>query len=147
MQPVVLAVYGDHLPALGTSVLQAIGVDGDKGKDSPESALLMHRTPGLIWTTGGRALTRTGGITGMNYFIAYTLKSAGISHPYYTGFLLKAHDAMPVINHHVICLPDGSPVQTIPQASRALFNDYELLQYDMVFGRQYAAKSLFPEMK
>jgi len=146
-RPAVLAVYGDHLPALGSSVLRAIGVGSGEGPESREGVLAMHTTPGLIWATDGQTATRADGVTGMSYFVAYVLETAGISHPYYTGFLLTAHAGSPAMNHNLVCAPDGQPVGSIPKSSQAVINDYELLQYDMVFGKQYAAESLFPEMK
>lgn len=145
--PTVLAVYGDHLPALGNSVLRAIGVGSGVSSESRQGALAMHTTPGLIWATDGRRPTRADGVTGMNYFIAYLLEAGGISHPYYTGFLMTAHADAPAINHHLVCAPGGEPVGSVPTSSRAVMDDYELLQYDMIFGKRYAAESLFPEMK
>lgn len=145
-KPAVLAIYGDHLPAIGLSALRTLGVFNEMDAGSPQSELAMHTTPGLIWTTGGAAAQAHDGVTGMNYFSAYVLRTAGISHPYYTGFLLKAEAASPAFNHHVICSSGGLPVASFPPESRAIVSDYKLLEYDMIYGRQYAAARLFPEL-
>jgi len=142
-RPLVLAVYGDHLPALGNAALVAIGVTAGKSLDAPASALALHRTPGLVWTTGGLAAVPADGLIGLNYLTAYVLKGAGISHPFYTDFLSRLHGVLPAFNHHVICQPDGEPVSSIPRAAQAMVDDYALLEYDMIFGKQYASNRLF----
>lgn len=145
-KPAVLALYGDHLPALGASTLENIGVFSGSDNDSARRALAAHTTPGLIWSTGGPSAQPHDGVTGMNYFIPYVLKTAGISHPFYTGFLMDMHATLPAMNAHVICRRDSQPVASVPPESLPTLNDYELLQYDMLYGQQYAA-GLFPELK
>lgn len=146
-KPAVLAVYGDHLPAIGTSALRTIGVFSESNEGSPQSQLALHTTPGLIWTTGGPAAIPHDELVGMNYFSGYLLKTAGISHPFYTGFLPEAEITLPAFNHQVVCTSGGQPVASFPEASQATADDYELLQYDMIYGNRYAATSLFPELE
>lgn len=146
-KPVVLIVYGDHLPALGEDELRAIGVAAGARPNSLAERLAMHQTPGLIWAWGGPPAARPGDLVGMNYLAGYILQSAGISHPFYTDFLLRLHEQLPVLDDNLICMPGGRPVAAIPQEDQPLAADYKLLEYDMLFGRRYALRSLFPELK
>ncbi len=145
--PVVLGLYGDHLPALGTDALQKLGVGSGSALDSPEAALAFHTTPGFVWSNAGPAPpAQASEITGMNYMAVALLRRAGISHPFYTGFLPQAERYALAIDRQFVVSPDGNSHRDIPPEAQAEMKIYELLEYDMIYGKQYAAKYLFPEL-
>ena len=66
----------------------------------------------------------------------HVLRSAGITHPYYTGFLGDIRDHFRVIDRSMLIDADGKPY---PDWSRKkeidpAIRDFRLLQYDMMFG-------------
>jgi hypothetical protein len=147
----ILSLYGDHLPALGNSTLVSVGAMAEGGPNAPQNALSAHTTPGLVWNTPDMGQTEIRGFavgkpTGMNYLISAILQDASISHPFYTTFLSKIHAGLPVMNFTTLCDANGQVIHAPPSSVLTEYNDYHLIEYDMLFGKRYAAPKLFPEL-
>lgn len=144
-KPAVLGAFGDHLPALGGDVLAQLQVSEGTVATLPRNALKLHSTPGVIWTTNPKG-RRVCGLVGMNYIPGLLLQAAGMSHPFYTAFLSVLRDKVPALNPAVACAANGEPETAIPASAEKEVEEYRLIQYDMLFGKEYAKPLLFTEV-
>jgi phosphoglycerol transferase MdoB-like AlkP superfamily enzyme len=77
------------------------------------------------------------------------LETAGINHPYYTGFLGRVDDKYSVVERHLLVQDNGDSTPDWSQAKLVdpLINDFRLLQYDAMFGHKHAVDRLFPGLR
>ncbi|MEP9371120.1 LTA synthase family protein [Mesorhizobium sp. KR1-2] len=144
----IVAMFGDHLPPLGPVYVETGFMESNVAKRRaplPEMSV-QHETPLVVWSnrTGP---AKTGSVSPA-FLPLHLLETAGISHPYYTGFLGELRGHYRVVDRNLLV---GADDETTPDWSREkaidpAIRDFRLLQYDMIFGRQHAAESFFPEM-
>ncbi len=149
-RPTILVFFGDHLPPLSAVYVESGFL---KNNTPPRKApiadmLSAHRTPLVIWSN------RTGSVdTGTispSLIPQQILKLAGMTHPYYTGFLGEVRDRYRVIDRQLLLNPDGrTGNQNWVEKKRAgpVVDEFRLLQYDMMFGKQYSRDAFFPTME
>ena len=122
------------------------GAGGEPQGAGPRNDL-EHETPLVIWSNRGGKVDELGGISPA-FIPLQVLKAAGITHPYYTGFLGQVHDRFRVIDRNMLIdaggkdYPDWARKRELDPAIR----DFRFLQYDMMFDRKAAAPKFFPEM-
>ncbi|WP_246671542.1 LTA synthase family protein [Mesorhizobium sp. B2-4-12] len=148
-RPTIIAFFGDHLPPLGPVYIETGFLKDNvapRKEPTPEAALEHHETPLVVWSN------RSGPIKGLGTvspaFLPYhILTAAGITHPYYTGFLGEMRERYRVVDRNLLLTPTG---QATPDWSRQkeidpAIRDFQLIQYDMMFGKRHAAPDFFPE--
>jgi hypothetical protein len=131
---VVVAMFGDHhptflIPDMGNRNLMALPF-GDPAKVLP--ADYAHRaimeTEYAIWPGGGPAELQAA-------FLGPLLaQRAGIGLDRYWSFIAHAAREHPVVQRRFVTNPDGAAADADDATVRGL----RLLQYDLLFGRQYA---------
>jgi hypothetical protein len=144
-RPAVLVVFGDHVPPLGGAALQVLGAIPGSGASEPDVQLRRYSTPCVVWSNRPGARFDDG-VIGMNLLAGRIATVSGYSHPYYTHFLTEVYSALHGLNREVVITKTDAAVHKIPPDAQALIEDYKAIQYDMLFGAQYAKKSLFPDM-
>ncbi|SFT74544.1 Phosphoglycerol transferase MdoB [Mesorhizobium sp. YR577] len=147
-RPTVIAFFGDHLPPLGPVYIETGFM---KDQVAPRKAplpemSLQHETPLVIWSNRSGPAENIGSISPA-FLPLHVLQTAGISHPYYTGFLGGVREHFRVVDRNMLVTPND---EALPDWSRAKeidpeIRDYRLLQYDMMFGKRHAAPEFFPE--
>ena len=142
----VIVFFGDHLPPLNQGYTET-GFLKEPVPDrrEPPSALALHReTPLVIWSNRTGSMKDVGAISPA--LIPLKLfQVAGIEHPYYTGFLGRVDARYDVIERHVLISKSGpQPDWSQEKLIDPLINDFRLLQYDAMFGRQHTVKRFFP---
>jgi phosphoglycerol transferase MdoB-like AlkP superfamily enzyme len=148
-RPTILVFFGDHLPPLGPVYVETGFL---KNNVAPRKApvpdmLRQHETPLVVWSN--REGTVDTGTISPSLIPREILELAGMTHPYYTGFLGQVHDKYRVIERQLLLKPDGKTglqnwvgnPKTDP-----IIKDYRLLQYDAMFGKGYARDAFFPAM-
>jgi phosphoglycerol transferase MdoB-like AlkP superfamily enzyme len=105
-----------------------------------------HETPLVIWSN------RTGPVKDLGpvspAFLPYhILKTAGITHPYYTGFLGDLQKHYAVVDRNMLLETDGQAVMDWARQKKIdpMVRDFRYLQYDMMFGKRRGAAEFFPE--
>ena len=75
------------------------------------------------------------------------MRTAGISHPYYTGFLGETRENYSVVDRNLLLKPSGeaTPDWARQKEIDPAIRDFQLLQYDMMFGKRLSAPDFFPE--
>ncbi len=146
----VIAFFGDHLPPLGPVYEETGFLEGPVAprKGSPEEMGRNRETPLVIWSNRSGPVEDLGAISPA-FLPLHVLNTAGISHPYYTGFLAALHERYDVVDRSLLLNKDG---EATPDWSRAksidpAIRDLRLLQYDIIFifGKKHGAPRFFPE--
>ncbi|MCO5062995.1 MAG: LTA synthase family protein [Rhizobiaceae bacterium] len=147
-RPTVIAFFGDHLPPLNLGYVETKFLkEPVPDRREPPDALALHReTPLVVWSNKDGPIRDIGTISPA-FLPFYVLKTAGISHPYYTGFLGELNSKYHVVERHLLLGANGEPT---PDWSRAKdvdpsINDFRLLQYDAMFGNAYRTEAFFPK--
>ena len=103
-----------------------------------------HETPLVLWSNkSGSEIT---GTISPAFLPLKVLTMANMEHPYYTGFLADLHDAYPVIDNHLAIAKNGDALTSWRQQTDIAppLRQYELIQYDIMFGSKYGMPSFFP---
>ena len=149
-RPTVIAFFGDHLPPLGPVYVETgfmkEPVAPRKGPLAEMSR--QHETPLVVWSNRKGPVKNLGSIS-PSFIPLHVLKAAGITHPYYTGFLGEVRERYRVVDRNMLigtdgkAFPDWARKKEIDPAIR----DFRLLQYDMMFGKRDATWEFFPELQ
>ncbi len=147
-RPTVIAFFGDHLPPLGPVYVDTgfMKEPVAKRKAPINDMLVVHETPLVVWSNRTGAARDIGSISPA-FLPLHVLETAGITHPYYTGFLGEVHDRFRVVDRNVL-LPRLGETQFDWSRQKELdpaIRDFRWLQYDMMFGKRRGAKEFFPE--
>ncbi|HET7413280.1 MAG TPA: sulfatase-like hydrolase/transferase, partial [Pararhizobium sp.] len=149
-RPTILVFFGDHLPPLGPVYVETGFL---KQNVAPRKApvpdmLRQHGTPLVVWSNRGGTV-ETGTIS-PSLISLQILTLAGMTHPYYTGFLGQVRDKYRVIDRQLLLEPDGKTgIQdwVAKKRFKPLIDQYRLIQYDVMFGNGYSKDVFFPSTK
>ncbi|PZN55774.1 MAG: cation tolerance protein CutA [Proteobacteria bacterium] len=147
-RPTVIAFFGDHLPPLGPVYVETGFLkDNVAPRRGPPDQMRLHReTPMVIWSNRDGPVKELGSVSPA--FLPYhVLKVAGITHPYYTGFLGDLRQQFSVVDRHMLLKADGNAVADWLRQKEVepLLRNFRYLQYDMMFGKKFGASDFFPE--
>jgi phosphoglycerol transferase MdoB-like AlkP superfamily enzyme len=147
-RPTVIAFFGDHLPPLGPVYVETGFLKDNVAprKEPPDQMLLHHQTPLIVWSNRTGPAEEMGAVSPA--FLPYhILTTAGISHPYYTGFLGQMRERYSVVDRNLLMTPAGEATPDWARKKKIdpAIRDFRLLQYDMMFGKRRAAPDFFPE--
>jgi hypothetical protein len=78
----------------------------------------------------------------------HVLETAGITHPYYTGFLGRLHSRFHVVDRNMLISANGKdfPDWARKKPIDPAIDDFRLLQYDIMFGKHSGTWKFFPEV-
>ena len=132
----IVAIIGDHVAPLSADALGPFFAQLT-GLPEVERARRMRRVPLLVWANF--RLPREDGELSINALPSYLLARMGIPA---SGFLAVTDDVrrrIPVVGSYLQG-PEGEiwGWDSLPAREHALLEDYRLLQYDLLLGKQYA---------
>ena len=147
-RPTVIAFFGDHLPPLGHVYVETGFLKDNVAprRDTPEKMLEHHETPLVVWSNKTGPVTEIGAVSPA--FLPYhVLATAGITHPYYTGFLGALSERYRVVDRNLLLPVSGEPAPDWARRKEIdpAIRDFRFLQYDMMFGKRRAGPDFFPE--
>lgn len=126
-----IVFWGDHLP----------GLYGDDifAQNDP---WVMHEPPFFIYSTKQALLpVELGAATSPVYFAPILLKAAGLPYPAFYQMLLDMYPKMPAFEKELYYYQQNW--QKEKPTDFSLFEDYQLIQYDILQGKQYSLQSHF----
>ncbi len=147
-RPTIIAFFGDHLPPLGPVYVETGFLKDNVAprRDAPERMLAQHETPLVVWSN------KTGpskdiGTVSPSLLPYHVFTTAGITHPYYTGFLGALSERYKVVDRNLLLSVSGEPTADWARAKEIdpAIRDFRFLQYDIMFGKRRAAPDFFPE--
>ncbi|HHY05792.1 MAG TPA: sulfatase-like hydrolase/transferase [Clostridia bacterium] len=126
-QPTIIVFFGDHLPALGEDYQVYRETNFYQENRSYEEYQKMHTVPFILWSN---YLPHEAEVKLNASFLGpYLLHRAGLSGSFYTDYLFSLWQKAPLI-----------PKQTYyPKVGikKGSLTEYQLLQYDLLFGKNY----------
>jgi phosphoglycerol transferase MdoB-like AlkP superfamily enzyme len=143
--PVMIIFYGDHLPGLGhggnkDKVFRQCGFFPGNGDDLESCRLRLmrkYRVKVYFWNNFDYRPKLPEGPISMNYCPVFILRNIGIKPTPFFIFLEKVCREYPVINPHG-CLDRADHfIYSSEARNRNIIREYEILQWDRVFGEGY----------
>ena len=142
-EPVILAMYGDHLPLLGTNgstYMDSGFVEQSEIFVSSEHPQL-YETPYVVWTNYNKPNFNlekviSGNTLGLRLFLA-----SGNEAPWYFGVLDEFSRKYPAVGKTALYHQNGEKITHFDPEDDALRQAYEILIYDILHGKQYCVKS------
>lgn len=130
-KPVVICMFGDHLPALNETFVKEIteGVQPGNASEKIEKKEAKYMTPYMIWTNYNIDVEQRENNFSLNYLGAHVLEVAGI-HTDYTDYLLDLEKKIPVINAYGYQTEDGE-WHNLEEKNEHL-EEYSFLEYYMM---------------
>ena len=144
----IIVFFGDHLPPLGPAYVDTGFMSNVVGSRtaSAEEMVSQHETPLMLWSNR-RGTQRGVGTISPAFLPMHILQMAGLQHPYYTGFLGELNGQYKTVDQHVLFDANGNPsTGWQQQAYPALLRNFQLLQYDLMFGDKHAQERFFPSL-
>jgi hypothetical protein len=137
LDPTMIAIVGDHLPPLSDETLRLFNANLS-GMSKSDKTFKVRTVPLLIWTNFG--LPREDKDLSMNALPSYLLEKIGIASTGFLSVTAAVRRKVPILTRSYVVGDDGSvwDWNSLPREERALFNDYRLLQYDLLHGKQYS---------
>ncbi|GAA3407629.1 LTA synthase family protein [Paenibacillus hodogayensis] len=128
-EPTMIVFFGDHLPYLGDDYKAYRDAKWITGDNDPNFLDKMYRTPVVVWNN---YLSEPKEKLDMSpaFLGPYVLNKANIPGTYYTQFLSDLYKRSPVI-------PPKNYYARM-KVSEMDMKQYEMLQYDILFGDRYA---------
>ena len=141
-EPVILVMYGDHLPLLGTngSTYMDAGFVEHTETFNPSDYPQLYETPYVVWTNypipDFELQPKVSGNTlGLKIFL-----KSGNETPWYLMALDEFSDRYPATVNTGIYTEEMEKTDSIRPADESLLDNVELLIYDILHGEQYSTR-------
>lgn len=143
-EPTVIVFFGDHLPSMGNNYelyRQAGFTPEGIGEDAwtLEDYQKMRSTPLVVWNNFGHETNSLNRVS-TSFLGDVTLEAAGIKQPSFHNFLKNFRSEMPGFTREIKITDDETLHKEAPDEYKQLVEDYQLLQYDILFGKRYSEK-------
>lgn len=141
-EPTIIVFFGDHLPFLGKDYLvykQTGFIEGNENSWSLEENLKMKSVPLLIWSNYENNLEGFERL-GSSFLGNSLLGLTGQRNNHIFAFAQQISQYLPVYDKTVSIDINGNYYRSLPDHLQKIENDYRLLQYDVLFGKEYYLK-------
>lgn len=141
-EPTIIVFWGDHYNTIGKGyeLYEKTGYIAPGDTSSPN----LHGTPLVIWSNYYDKPVDLGTVAA--YDISPVMMDLyGLEKPLMFEFLSQEMDVFRARSRGITVNPDGSFSEQMTPEQEQWFDDHWLLQYDMMFGKQYAEKSVLSE--
>lgn len=143
-EPTMLVFFGDHLPLLGEDYgiyRENEYIEGGESKWSSDTHLKMKSTPLVMWKNIGDVSTEIDVIS-PSFLGSIVLSELDLPQNRYYKFLSNFSSELPGYTRAVKMQSDGKLSKDTPEKLSELEEEYELIQYDILFGENYSKKYL-----
>ncbi|MFJ8351923.1 LTA synthase family protein [Bacillus paramycoides] len=141
-RPTLLVFFGDHLPSLGTNKSLYKETGYITNEKTPSERLAMAQTPLLMYANFDIPNDNLGLVSPI-YFSNLVLDYAGLNKVPYYQFLSKLYEEIPVLRDELKIGKDGEAIKSLTAKQKEMLKQYELIQYDLLIGKQYSKDILF----
>lgn len=141
-RPTLLVFFGDHLPMLGTnkSIYKEAGYI--ENEETVRERLIMSETPLLMYANFDLPNDNLGLVSPI-YFSSLVFDYAGLNQSPFYQFLSKMHKEIPVLRDELKVNKDGEEITDLTKEQKEMLEQYKMLQYDLLAGKQYSKEILF----
>lgn len=140
-EPTLLVFFGDHLPMFG-NVYSEVGYVGDMENKTLEEELKMKKTPLVVWNNYDKEIDYIDSISA-SFLAPKVMEWAELEAPRYYNFLNIFSEEIPGYTSLIKLDKNGALYFKTPKHIEELEESYKMIQYDMLFGKEYSKKLLF----
>lgn len=143
-EPTVMVAFGDHHPRLGVASERP----GEPGAAQTMEEFLLDKyvTPFYIWTSYEAELEEPDTV-GASFLASHVLRYAGIDAPDYFKLVYEVSQSIDGFNPYLLKDAEGNLYENPLSVRNPVFaeslRDLKLLQYDMIFGKQYGRELFY----
>lgn len=141
-RPTLLVFFGDHLPMLGTnkSIYKEAGYI--ENEETVRERLIMSETPLLMYANFDLPNDNLGLVSPI-YFSSLVFDYAGLKQSPFYQFLSEMHKEIPVLREELKVNKDGEEITDLTKKQKEMLEQYKMIQYDLLAGKQYSKDILF----
>ncbi len=138
-EPTIIVMYGDHLPLLGTegSTYTDTGFVEKKEVFEYYKYPVLYQTPYIVWANYNISDFKLPKYISPANLGLSVMKYANVEMPWYMEFFRKIYEKYPVYNGRYKMNTDFEYIDAIKEEDRQIFEDYELIQFDLLDGKKY----------
>ena len=141
-EPVVLLMFGDHIPNFWPSSLETLGFRHERL--SEELVTQMYSVPVLMWTNCSDEKYDFKG-ENINYISEIMLDMLGMPESPMMRVLRCERNVLKTNSEHRICDADGKIIKVFDDLQISVMNHFKAMQYDILFGENLGEKMWIPE--
>lgn len=142
-EPVIIAMYGDHQPLLGTdgSTYSDGGMIEKKDTFIYTDFPQLYKTPYVVWSNYGADIKLPEYISANKLGLSLMDKANLESMPWYFSVFDKFYSLYPAYIKNNIYDNGGNRINDIDSDDKELEKDYRMIQYDLLHGEKYSVKT------
>ena len=142
-EPTMIMMFGDHLPNIEQEFYELLFETDWDSLDLLQKQKI-YTTPYVIWTNYELPEIESVEMSS-NYFGSFFLQLAGLEMTDYNKCLLAFMKEVPVIGTGAVMDADGKwyQMEDLPDYLQKVINDYQILQYNNVFGQNNRINGIF----
>lgn len=125
--------WGDHLPGIYSEETQAA------------NSIALHETEFLMWDSQQALPTETEQVTSPFYFAPNLFQRSGLALTPFYQLLLTLEKELPAFEKGMYLTDTWHETLPLNKQAQEVYNDYQMIQYDIVQGKQYSQALQFFE--
>lgn len=145
-EPTLIVFFGDHLPSLGSEYSSYIETNFINSANEQDLTLSdkakMKQTPLVLWSNY-KTIEQAKSVLSPSFLAPLIFEAANLEMPKYYKFLKDFSDKLPGYTKTVKVSADNTHSEKTPDRYNDLEKIYELIQYDLLFGKQFSKEILF----
>ncbi|HHT7190239.1 TPA: LTA synthase family protein [Bacillus cereus] len=141
-RPTLLVFFGDHLPSLGINKSFYKENGYITNEKTLNERLAMAQTPLLMYANFDMPNENLGLVSPI-YFTSLVFDYAGLNKPPFYQFLSKMQKEIPVLRDELKVNKDGEEIEDLTGKQKEMLEQYKMIQYDLLAGKQYSKDILF----
>lgn len=146
-EPTIVVFFGDHLPAIGHDyrlykIVDYVPRGAGESQWEVEDFRKTRETPLVLWNNYGAEIPEVETMS-PSFLAPAIFDLAGMEKPLYYTLLEQFESVMPGYTKEVKVDSTGKLHSATPAEVKQIEQDYQLIQYDLLFGGQYSRERLF----
>lgn len=141
-RPTILVFFGDHLPVLGTNKAIYKEAGYIENEETINERLAMAETPLLMYANFDIPNDNLGLVSPI-YFSNLVFDYAGLNKSPFYQFLSELHEEIPVLRDELKVDKNGEEIKDLTKKQKEMLEQYKMIQYDLLAGKQYSKDILF----
>ncbi|WP_141554711.1 LTA synthase family protein [Bacillus toyonensis] len=141
-RPTILVFFGDHLPVLGTNKAIYKEAGYIENEETISERLSMAETPLLMYANFDIPNDNLGLVSPM-YFSNLVFDYAGLNKSPFYQFLSGLYKEIPVLRDELKVDKNGEEIKDLTKKQKEMLEQYKMIQYDLLAGKQYSKDILF----
>ena len=145
-EPTVILFFGDHQPSLygdSRELMERIGYTEDQG--SEEGLAALQSTPYLIWNNFEEESTHAEEDMFMFHLLPYMTRTLGMARPAYHSYMDSLYKEVRAVTRKICLDAEGNAVEVLSRKEQEKLDEYLMLVYDGLIGKQYGNLFLYPQ--